>query len=168
NSASVTVGEQPVQVRVTSNYPWDGAIKLALTLDPPQAFALNLRIPGWCDEWSVKVNGAAVETTPSGNGYVAITRAWASGDVVELDLAMPVQAVYANPNVRQMQGRLALQRGPIVYCAEGVDNDGIGLVRITLDPAQVGAFTVEYRPDLLGGVTVLRGPAQAITEDGWN
>jgi len=168
NSASVTVGEQPVQVRLTSNYPWDGAIKLALTLDPPQAFALNLRIPGWCDEWSVKVNGEIVATTPSGKGYVAITRTWESGDVVELDLAMSVQAVYANPNVRQMQGRLALQRGPVVYCAEGVDNGGIGLDRVTLDPAQVADFTVEYRPDLLGGVAVLRGPAQAITEDGWD
>ncbi|HRW50992.1 MAG TPA: glycoside hydrolase family 127 protein, partial [Caldilinea sp.] len=168
NSASVTVGEQPVQVRLTSNYPWDGAIKLALTLDPPQAFALNLRIPGWCDEWSVKVNGEIVATTPSGKGYVAITRTWESGDVVDLDLAMPVQAVYANPNVRQMQGRLALQRGPVVYCAEGVDNGGIGLDRVTLDPAQVADFTVEYRPDLLGGVAVLRGPAQAITEDGWD
>ena len=168
NSASVTVGEQPVQVRLTSNYPWDGAIKLALTLDPPQAFALNLRIPGWCDEWSVKVNGEIVATTPSGKGYVAITRTWESGDVVDLDLAMPVQAVYANPNVRQMQGRLALQRGPVVYCAEGVDNGGIGLDRVTLDPAQVAGFTVEYRPELLGGVAVLRGSAQAITEDGWD
>ena len=168
NSASVTVGEQPVQVRLTSNYPWDGAIKLALTLDVAQSFALNLRIPGWCDEWSVKVNGEIVATTPSGKGYVAITRTWESGDVVDLDLAMPVQAVYANPNVRQMQGRLALQRGPVVYCAEGVDNGGIGLDRVTLDPAQVADFTVEYRPDLLGGVAVLRGPAQAITEDGWD
>ncbi|MCB9120362.1 MAG: glycoside hydrolase family 127 protein [Caldilinea sp.] len=168
NSASVTVGEQPVQVRLTSNYPWDGAIKLALTLDVAQSFALNLRIPGWCDEWSVKVNGEIVATTPSGKGYVAITRTWESGDVVDLDLAMPVQAVYANPNVRQMQGRLALQRGPVVYCAEGVDNGGIGLDRVTLDPAQVAGFTVEYRPELLGGVAVLRGSAQAITEDGWD
>ena len=168
NSATMRVGEQPVQVRLTSNYPWDGAIKLALTLETSQAFALNLRIPGWCDAWSVKVNGAAAETTPSSNGYVSIARTWESGDVVDLDLAMPVQAVYANPNVRQMQGRLALQRGPIVYCLEGVDNGGIGLDRIMLDPAQVTDFTVEYQPGLLGGVAVLHGPAQAITEEGWN
>ena len=168
NNASMTVDGQPVQVRLTSNYPWDGAIKLALTLDAPQTFALNLRIPGWCDTWSVTVNGAAVETTPSGNGYVAITRTWQPGDVVVLDLAMPVQAVYANPNVRQMQGRLALQRGPVVFCLEGVDNGSIGLDRVTLDPVQVASFSVEYRPDLLGGVPVLRGPAQAITEDGWD
>ncbi|MFZ1770408.1 MAG: beta-L-arabinofuranosidase domain-containing protein, partial [Caldilinea sp.] len=109
NSAHVTVDGQPVQVRLTSNYPWEGAVKLALTLDAPQHFALNLRIPGWCDEWAVTVNGAAVESTPASNGYVAITRTWQPDDVVDLDLAMPVQAVYANPNVRHMQGRLALQ-----------------------------------------------------------
>ena len=95
NSAHVTVDGQPVQVRLTSNYPWEGAVKLALTLDAPQHFALNLRIPGWCDEWAVTVNGAAVESTPASNGYVAITRTWQPDDVVDLDLAMPVQAVYA-------------------------------------------------------------------------
>ncbi|HQY92721.1 beta-L-arabinofuranosidase domain-containing protein [Caldilinea sp.] len=168
NSAHVTVDGQPVQVRLTSNYPWEGAVKLALTLDAPQHFALNLRIPGWCDEWAVTVNGAAVESTPASNGYVAITRTWQPDDVVDLDLAMPVQAVYANPNVRHMQGRLALQRGPIVFCMEGVDNDNIGLDRVTLDPAQVAGFRVEQQPEMLGGVVVLRGSAQAITEEGWD
>lgn len=168
NRANVTVDGKSVQARLTSNYPWDGAIKLALTLAAPQAFALHLRIPGWCDAWSIKVNGAAMETTPSGNAYVSITRTWQNGDVVELDLAMPVQTIYANPNVRLLQGRLALQRGPIVFCMEGVDNGGIGLDRITLDPAQVAAFSVEYQPELLGGVSVLRGTAQAITEEGWD
>jgi DUF1680 family protein len=153
---------------LTSNYPWEGAVKLALTLDAPQQFAVKLRIPGWCDAWSVKVNGIAVETGKPDHGYVAIDRTWQRDDVVELDLAMPVQALYANPNVRQLQGRFALQRGPIVYCMEGVDNDEIGLERVALDPAQAAAFSVDYQPELLGGVAVLRGPAQAITEDGWD
>ncbi len=168
NSANVVVDGQPVHVRLTSDYPWDGAIQLALTLDVPQTFALNLRVPGWCDAWSVKVNGAVVKTTPSGSGYVAVTRTWQSGDVIDFDLSMPVQAIYANPNVRQMQGRLALQRGPVVFCMEGVDNGAIGLDRVVLDPAQVADFTVEYQPDLLGGVAVLRGSAKAITEEGWD
>ena len=146
NSADVTVDGQPVQVRLTSNYPWDGAIKLGA--DPRRR---RRHLPSTCASPAGAMNGRSrstvrrVETTPSGNGYVAITRTWQSGDVVELDLAMPVQAVYANPNVRQMQGRLALQRGPVVYCMEGVDNGGIGLDRLTLDPAQVADFTVEYR-----------------------
>ena len=133
----------------------------------PQDFALNLRIPGWCDEWTVKVNGAAA-TTVAGSGYVAITRTWRAGDVVELTLAMPVQTVYANPNVRQLQGRLALQRGPIVYCMEGVDNGAGPLDRISLSPAQAANFSVEHRPELLGGVAVLRGVADAIDEAGWS
>jgi len=168
NTANVSVDGQPVQVRLASNYPWEGAVKLALTLAVPQRFALKLRIPGWCDAWSVKVNGAAVETSAPDHGYIAIDRTWQSGDVVELDLAMPIQVVYANPHVRQLQGRIALQRGPVVYCMEGVDNAGVGLEQIALDPAQTAAFSVSYQPDLLGGVTMLRGPAQAITEAGWD
>ncbi len=168
NTATMAVDGQPVQVRLASNYPWDGAIKLTVTPETPQDFALNLRIPGWCDEWAVKVNGAAAAATPAGSGYVAITRTWRPGDVVELTLAMPVQTVYANPNVRQLQGRLALQRGPIVYCMEGVDNGAGPLDRISLSPAQAANFSVEYRPELLGGVAVLRGVADAIDEAGWS
>ena len=74
------------------------------------------------------------------NGYVVVTRTWQPGDSVEVNLAMPVQAVFANPNVRQLQGRLALQRGPVVYCMEGVDNGNIGLDRIALDSGRSGAI----------------------------
>jgi DUF1680 family protein len=81
---------------------------------------------------------------------------------------MPVQPVFANPHVRQLQGRVALQRGPVVYCLEGVDNGGLGLERVALDPASLGQFKVEHRPDLLGGVTVLRGSGRLIEEEGWN
>jgi DUF1680 family protein len=164
----MTVDGKPVQVRLTSMYPWDGAIQLTLTPEAPQDFALNLRIPGWCGEWMVKVNGAAVTTTPAGSGYVAVTRTWRAADVVELNLAMPVQTVYANPNVRQLQGRLALQRGPIVYCMESVDNGVAPLDRLSLSSAQAADLNVDYRPELLGGVAVLRGVADAIDEAGWS
>jgi DUF1680 family protein len=168
NQASMAVDGQPVQVKLTSHYPWEGAIQLVLTPEAPQEFTLHLRIPGWCDAWSVSVNGEAVELGPLHNGYLTITRTWQPDDVVALDLTMPVQAVYANPNVRQMQGRLALQRGPIVYCLEEADNAVAPLDRLALDPQQVARFTVEQRPDLLGGVAVLRGDAQVITEAGWD
>ncbi|MGQ0603407.1 MAG: hypothetical protein ACT4QE_17130 [Anaerolineales bacterium] len=80
---------------------------------------------------------------------------------------MPVCSVWANPAVRQLQGRLALQRGPIVYCLEGADHGGIALDRLSLDPAAVSSFVAEHRPDLLNGVTVLRGRGAIIDAAGW-
>lgn len=169
NSATTEINGETVQVQQLTNYPWDGQIKLTITPTQPRPFTLHLRIPGWCDQWSLTINGAPprADVVPQ-NGYVALTRTWAPGDTVELQLAMPVQTVFAHPAVRQMQGRVAIQRGPLVYCLEGVDNGQIGLDRIALDPSQVEQFAVEHRPDLLGGVTVLRGTGKVIQEDGWD
>lgn len=160
----------PVEVRQKTNYPWDGAIKIIVDPKVAHSFSLYLRIPGWCDEWTVEVNGEAfsVNETPLQNGYISITRAWQPGAVVDLNLAMPIQSVWAHPAVRQMQGRLALQRGPIVYCLESVDNPLNNLDRIALDPEQVAQFEPEYRADLLGGITLLRGPATVIDEADWD
>ena len=169
NTATMTVNGQAVQVRQTTNYPWDEQIQLTLDLAQARPFTLHLRIPGWCNEWSITVNGAPLRMDlPPQNGYLAITRTWAPGDKVELTLAMPVQAVWAHPAVRQMQGRIALQRGPLVYCLEGVDNAVNNLDRIALDPAQVGQFTAVHHPDLLGGVTVLQGVGQVIDDTDWD
>ncbi len=168
NSSSAVVDGQQVDLRLTSNYPWDGDISLVVTPVQPQNFTLHLRIPGWCPAWQVQVNGEPVGGLEVQTGYIAITRTWQPGDSVELHLEMPVQPVFANPNVRQLQGRVALQRGPVVYCLEGVDNGGLGLERIALDPASLGQFKVEHRPDLLGGVTVLHGNGRLIEEEGWN
>ncbi|RIK36703.1 MAG: hypothetical protein DCC55_26520 [Chloroflexi bacterium] len=167
-SAKMQVQGQEVTVRQTTSYPWDGAIQLKISPAQPQAFTLHLRIPGWCDEWQVRVNGAPPEATPQPvSGYISIQRQWQPGDRVELTLAMPIQSVFAHPAVRQMQGRLALQRGPIVYCMEGVDHDGVGLDRISLDPAAVEQFDVEHHSDFLGGVTVLHGSGSLIQDTGW-
>jgi DUF1680 family protein len=169
NSATVTVDGVEVGVSLRSQYPWHGEIELELTPAVAQEFALHLRIPGWCDEWRLFVNGAPVVDMQPGNGYIAVTRQWQPGDRVALSLAMPVQTVWAHPAVRQMQGRLAIQRGPVVYCLEGVDNPGIeNLDRITFSAEQVAGMTTEYRSDLLGGVTVLRGQASLIAEEGWD
>jgi len=169
NSASVAVDGTLVQVQLTSNYPWHGDVSLELTPETASTFALHLRIPGWCEQWQISVNGAQVEAGAPVNGYVTVQRTWQPGDIVELSLAMAVQTVWAHPAVRQMQGRLAIQRGPIVYCLEGMDHPGVeNLDRIALNPAQVRDFSIEYQPDHLGGVTVLRGTASLIVDDDWD
>lgn len=168
STAALQVQGQAVTLHQTTNYPWAGNIELEVRPAQAQAFTLHLRIPGWCDQWEVRVNGAALAEIPQvERGYIEIQRVWHVGDRVELTLAMPIQRVYAHPAVRQMQGRFALQRGPIVYCLEGVDHAGVGLDRIALDPATIDKFTLEERPDLLGGVTLLRGPGTLIQADDW-
>ena len=105
------------------------------------------------------------------NGYIQITREWNPGDVVEYKMEMPIRAIWAHPAVRDLQGRVALERGPIVYCLEGVDHEGISLDRITIDPHKVSnEFQVEQDENLLGGlggISVLRGKGTIVDESGW-
>ena len=133
----------------------------------PRVFALNLRIPGWCEAFTVSVNGAPVSNPATPKGYVRLAREWRAGDIVTLSLAMPAQLVRARPDVRQMLGRAAIQRGPIVYCLESPDNPIAPLDRIAL-PGDGVVLQAEYHPDLLGGVTVLRGDALALDDGGWD
>jgi DUF1680 family protein len=166
-SADLEVRGKRVQVRQETNYPWDGDVRLAVELDEPQAFALHVRVPGWCKSFRLAVNGAEQAIQPGADGYLLINRTWQSGDEVRYSMDMPVETMWANPAVRQLEGRFAIQRGPIVYCLEGVDHGGIVLDRIAADPAAVPNWTVEHRPDLLGGVNVIRGQGKAIAGDGW-
>jgi DUF1680 family protein len=167
NDVTVSIAGHAVRVRQETHYPWDGAVKLEFTMDAPQPFTLHLRVPGWCSQWSCAVNGDAVSATPA-HGYIAIDRAWQAGDTVTFNMDMPVQAVYAHPSVRQMQGRVALQRGPLVYCLEGVDHNGAELERISLDASTLDQFEVKHDAGLLGGVTVLTGQGEMLTDAGWD
>jgi uncharacterized protein len=157
STAQVAPGGTPLTIAQETQYPWDGAVKFTFTPERPVTFTFHLRVPGWCDHFSLKLNGKALDLQPEANGYLAIPREWQAGDTLEYNLDMPVKAIYANPNVRQLLGRIAIQRGPIVYCLEGVDHASIVLDRISVDAGQVPGFTVSYQPDLLGGVAVIKG-----------
>jgi DUF1680 family protein len=172
NEAQVEVGGARVTIRQETNYPWNGGVRFYVDLPSqpaqPELFTLHLRLPNWCDGYTLMVNGLPYEVNPGDNGYLAIRRPWQSGDVVDYILEMPVRPVFANPAVRHLEGRVAIQRGPVVYCLEGVDNGGIILDCISLDPQDiVHNFTNEFRPDLLGGVTVIRGHGTVIDPAGW-
>lgn len=172
SEAQIDVGGTRMAVRQETNYPWDGAVRFHIDLPPepaaPMPLTLHLRLPGWCDGYTVKLNGLPQDVQPDPGGYLAIRREWQSGDMVEYVMEMPIRPVFANPAVRLLEGRVAIQRGPLVYCLEGIDNGGIILDRISLDPQMIArSFTSEYHPDLLGGVTVVRGRGYAIDEAGW-
>lgn len=163
--AQLKVGDTPLQIQQRTQYPWDGEVALTLRLPHPQHFALRLRVPGWCDEFEVSVNGQTVSEASLERGYIRLAREWREGDVVTLTLEMPVQTVRAHPRVRPMLGRVAVQRGPLVYCLEGADNPSAPLNRIVL-PEQPH-WRAEHRANLLGGVTVLRADALVLDDAPW-
>jgi DUF1680 family protein len=157
----------PVTITQTTRYPWEGKVKIAVEPEAGSAprFDLCLRIPGWCESYTLKVNGKAVEMPDVAKGYARVRRIWNPGDVVELDMAMPVRRVESDPRVKANVGRVALMRGPLVYCLEGVDNGG--KVRNLALP-RTAELAFRHRPDLLGGVTVIEGKALAAGTTDWD
>lgn len=143
-------------LRQETDYPWDGHVTLHVEPAAETRFSIRLRIPGWCRRTTLRVNGQHAPLKLQ-RGYAVITRRWVAGDRIELDLAMPVERVYANPRVRQNCGRVALQRGPVVYCLEQTDN-GPDLNALSL-PA-TSKLTTRWQPKLLGGVVTIQGRAQ--------
>jgi DUF1680 family protein len=169
---------QEVELTQETSYPWQGEITLVVKPERPTAFALALRIPGWArqepvpsdlyrfldraPEPSLLVNGAAVPLALD-RGFARLERAWAPGDTVRLTLPMPVRRVVTHENVAADRGRVALQRGPLVYCAEWPDNPD-GRVR-NLMLADDAPLTAELDPSLLGGVVSVRSRASSFAQD---
>ena len=165
STAQMTVGGREVTVRQETTYPWDGTITLRLGMDEPSMFGLRLRIPGWCQNARLKVNGDAFDIASHlEQGYVRVERVWQADDRVELELAMPVERMYAHPNVRQDAGCVVLQRGPLVYCLEGADNK-VPLHRIVVP--RTAELASHFGPDVLDGVTVVSGNALAEEDTDW-
>lgn len=177
SKAEIPFAGQTVRLKQTTDYPWSGDVKITIESVKTGEFNLRVRIPDWCQGVTsgddlyqasnrplngavhLKVNGKPVENLEIIHGYASLHRHWESGDVVQMTLDMPIQRVTANPNAEADKGRIALMRGPIVYCFEGSDNGG-GVQNLVIPPGT--EFTAEYRSNLLGGVTVLNGTAKAV------
>ena len=123
NNLNTTTEEgTAIQLHQQTNYPWDGAISINIDKAPKEDYALFLRIPGWSNGAVVKVNNEIVNANPVSGSYLKIERRWKKGDVIALDIPMPVQLMEANPLVEETKNQVAVKRGPIVYCLE---SDGI-------------------------------------------
>jgi DUF1680 family protein len=163
--------DRTIKITQQTNYPWDGQIKLTVNPDKPSDFDLCVRIPGWAQGKPVpsdlyryadpqsppvtlKVNGETVAATPGSDGYVHLKRSWKAGDRVELVLPMPVRRVLAHEKVVENKGKVALMRGPVVYCLEGVDHKDVDLFKLSLPSS--AELAAEHRADLLEGVTVVQ------------
>ena len=160
------IAGQPVRLTQSSRYPWDGAVTLTVATEAPARFTLYLRIPGWSRQAKLAVNGVAVDLpSATRDGYAAIARDWTSGDAVRLDLEMAVERVHANPHVRQDAGRIALTRGPLVYCFEGADNAvDLNRARVSRD----AQFVCAFEPDVLDGVVTLTAEASVESTADWS
>jgi uncharacterized protein len=174
---TVEADGRPVTLTQSTRYPWDGAVRIAVDPDSPASFELALRIPGWArgeavptdlyrfldesaDAPTLSVNGETVPLEVR-NGYARLRRTWQAGDAVELVLPMPVRRVVSHEAVTADAGRVALQRGPLVYAVEGVDNNSLVFDIFVADDTPLGT---ELRPDLLNGVVVLTGGAIAVSK----
>jgi DUF1680 family protein len=152
-TANIALQDNKVTVMQETEYPWMAAVRITVSPESESSFSLNLRIPGWCRRAGVKLNGVELKQPRVLKGYVCIKRSWKAGDVIELDFVMPVEQIEAHPNVAANHGLVAIQRGPVVYGLEGVDNDGNVNVVLAADPQ----FETEPQPDFLGGVTIVKG-----------
>jgi DUF1680 family protein len=152
-TAGISLPDNTVTVTQQTEYPWQGTVKMLVDPRKPGRFSMNLRIPGWCQKARLKVNGVEIGRPLLHKGYARLNREWKSGDVVELVLAMPVERIEAHPNVEENHGLATVQRGPLVYGLEALDNGGNPDVVLPLDPQ----FQFEHRPEFLGGVTVIEG-----------
>jgi DUF1680 family protein len=144
-------------LRQRTRYPWDGEVEIVVETEASSPFSLFLRIPSWCEAAQVHINGEAAEAEARPGSFLELHRQWRTGDTVRLSLPMPVRRVECHPYVANNSGRVALTRGPLVYCLEGTDHPGTDLREIVL-PAEA-ELNAAFQSDLLGGVVQLWGSA---------
>ena len=175
SQADIVLNGTKISVSQETDYPWEGRVQIRLEPESVKRWTVHVRIPGWAVEQPVPsdlyhyidnvdevpilmVNGETIPLNMD-KGYVPIQRVWKRGDTIELNLPMPVRRVESHPEVKGNSGKIALVRGPIVYCAEWPDNSGHVSNLILPDDTR---FNVEHHPDLLNGVTVIKGQALAL------
>jgi len=168
NEADMQLGDIDLKLRQETSYPWSGSVRITVNPNKAADFSIKLRIPGWVEgrpvpgdlyrfadqaggSFKASVNGEPVSSRTS-KGYLTITRKWTGGDTILLDLPMPARIVKSHPMVDADAGRIAVQRGPLVYCAEGIDNQGQAL---SLTLAENPEFSESFLRDTLQGVLFL-------------
>jgi DUF1680 family protein len=174
NTASIDLDGKQVELVQQTTYPWDGQVKVQVNPEEPMRFWLYLRIPGWARNEAIPgdlytfagqteekiiltVNGEEQNAKLIKGGYLILNRKWKTGDTVELVLPMPVRKIEANEKVVEDTGKIAIQRGPLVYCTEWADASDGHVLNLVFDPQS--QMETHFNPDLLNGVQVITGSA---------
>jgi len=164
SDVTTTLDGDDVSFTQSTDYPWESETAVEITHDEPVEFELRVRVPAWAEDVEGTVDGETVASSAE-DGYVAVDREWAAGDRFELSFSQPVETLSAHPKVRENAGRVALRRGPLVYCLEEADHD-VPVEAIALpDDADV---TASFDPDLLGGVVALDAAGLASDVAAWD
>lgn len=180
SDANIETADNAVTLRQETNYPWDGKITFTVEPEKEMQWALRLRVPGWAGENPVptdlytftetasakpsfKINGKSV-TPMHGNGYATFSRVWKPGDKVEVEFPMDIRRIRAHENAEDDRGKLAIERGPVVYCLEGIDQADTTVFNKYI-PADAKLAT-SFEPGLLGGVQTITGTATQVDLDG--
>lgn len=180
-SADIDADGNKMEIAQTTNYPWEGDVQITVNPKKSKSFSIKLRIPGWANgnpvptdlyyytttagTYNIKVNGEEVDCGANySDGYVVITRKWKKGDVIDLSLPMDVRTIRANDNAADDRGKLAYERGPIVYCLEGKDQPDNSVFDKYIQ--QGTEITATYNASLLGGVVTLEGKARQVALNG--
>jgi DUF1680 family protein len=170
NDADISIGKKKVKISQKANFPWDGKVEISVFPETSVKFSLKIRIPGWAnneaipgelykfedqnnESWKITVNDKS-EDLEIENGYAEIERKWEKGDKVDIDFPMPVRSVVADERVKEDNEKIAVQRGPIIYCAEWPDNNTGNVLDIVLNRAT--PFTTEFVPSLLEGTQIIK------------
>jgi DUF1680 family protein len=178
SATTFTVGGQSLGVSVQSAMPWEGTSKITVSVDRDVKGVIKLRVPGWARNRpapgalytyadtppsapTVAVNGTRVTATPDRLGYVTIDRVWKHGDAIEIAFPMAPRQVVADSRVRESRGRVAIERGPLVYCAEGPDVDGLNASELVVDRTK--PITLARDRPVFAGVTALDAEARPVT-----
>jgi len=147
-----------------TNYPWSGEVNIRIFPDTQTSFTLFLRIPGWCENAEVLINGKHVGTALEPASYFPLRREWKRGDEVRLNLPMSVDFLEMHPHSIN-NGRMAISRGPLIYCIESADHPNVDIFDVLFPPD--ANFSPRFDPHLLGGVTVLEGNALLRDKSEW-
>ena len=160
NTGQIRIGETDILLTQETDYPWDGSVKLTISTSQPLEKEIRLRIPNWCKTYDLSINGKRINVSEK-KGY-AVIKDWKSQDVIALDMDMPVEIVAADPHVKENFGKRAIQRGPLVYCMEEIDNP-VYFDQIQLSPSTT--FQTAFASDILNGIKTIKtnGRAQSAT-----
>ena len=160
NTGQIRIGETDILLTQETDYPWDGSVKLTISTSLPLEKEIRLRIPNWCKTYDLSINGKRINVSEE-KGY-AVIKDWKSQDVIALDMDMPVEIVAADPHVKENFGKRAIQRGPLVYCMEEIDNPEY-FDQIQLSPSTT--FQTAFASDILNGIKTIKtnGRAQSAT-----
>jgi DUF1680 family protein len=164
---TTTLAREPLELVQTTRYPWDGRVRLTISRCPDDEFSLRLRIPGWAESATIRVNDSPTNSDIVPGTYSEIRRSWKPGDKVTLELPMPVRMMEANPLVEETLNQVAIQRGPIVYSLESLDLPG-GVRVNEVAVATTEEFTPRFDADLLQGVTVIEGRIALRPSNDWD